>query len=799
MKFTLNWLKEYLDTTATLEQVTDRLTALGFEVEGVTDRAEKYKNFVVAEVVECDKHPNADKLKLCLVNTGKEQLQVVCGAPNVRKGLRVVFALPGTVIPANGMVLKKTKIRDVESNGMICSEAELELSDESNGIMELPGDAPVGGDFAQYMGFGDPVIEINLTPNRVDGAGVYGLARDLAASGLGKLKTLPDQPVPGSFDCPIQVKLDFDKDTADACPLFMGRVIRGVKNGPSPKWLQDYLIAIGSKPISALVDITNFVCIGLCRPLHVFDAGKLAGDITVRLSKDGETFTDLKEIERTLDDQVTVVCDKNGPVAMGGVMGGLHSGATAETTDIFLESAYFSPTRTRATGKKYGIDSDSKYRFERGVDPAFCDEGIAIATRLILDICGGEPSYLVVAGSEPNWYRTIPYNPERVKTLGGMEVATTEQIDILMRLGFTTRERPDGLIDINPPSWRGDIEGEADIVEEVLRVKSYDAIPPVSVRPGGAVPPPALSPAQKRLEDLRRLCAVNGLSEAVTWSFLSEKAFTAFSYADQKPVRVANPISADLAVMRHSVLPNLLDAAKRNADRKLGDAHLFELGPVYFDLLPDTQPVMLSGLRVGAKNPVSWQNKSQNVDFYDAKRDVWSLLQSVGLNPDNMPLTREAPPWYHPGQSGVLRLGKNILAQFGVVHPAILKAYDLPAAVAFEIFTESLPPLKERKSTRATLTLNPLQPVTRDFAFLVSNDLPAEQIVKAARNVDKNLIADVTIFDVYAGKGVEPGHRSLAFTVTLQPAGETLTDAAIENVSKNIVTAVTKLGAQLRG
>jgi phenylalanyl-tRNA synthetase beta chain len=404
-----------------------------------------------------------------------------------------------------------------------------------------------------------------------------------------------------------------------------------------------------------------------------------------------------------------------------------------------------------------------------------------------------------VAGAEPNWYRTIPYDPTRAKTLGGLDVNVTEQIDLLMRLGFTTRERPDHLIDLNPPSWRGDIEGEADIVEEVLRVKSYDAIPPVSVRAEGAVPPAALSPTQKRLEDMRRLCAVNGLSEAVTWSFLSDKSHEAFSYTDKKDVRVANPISTDLAIMRHSVLPNLLDATKRNTGRKLGDAHLFEMGPVYFDLLPETQPVILSGVRSGAKTPASWQGKVQVVDFFDAKRDIWSLLQSVGLNPDNMPLTREAPRWYHPGRSGVLRLGKNIIAQFGELHPALVKQYDLNAAVAFEIFTENLPPLKDKKSsTRATLTLNPLQSVTRDFAFTASNDIPAEAIIKAARNVDKNLIAEIAIFDVYAGKGVPENSRSLAFTVTLQPVGETLTDAAIEGVSKNIVDAVTKLGAVLR-
>lgn len=801
MKFTLNWLLEYLDTNADINTITAKMVDLGHEIASVTDRAALYKGFIIAHVAECDKHPNADKLKLCLVNTGSEQLQVVCGAPNVRKGLRVVFALPGAVVPSSGLVLKKTKIRDVESNGMICSEAELKLSDEANGIMELPADAPIGADFAAYMGLNDPVIEAEITPNRPDCLGVFGIARDLAAAGLGRLKTLPQQPVPGGFDCPVTVMLDFKQGAENACPLFMGRVIRGVKNGPSPKWLRDYLTAVGLRPISALVDITNFVCLGFGRPLHVFDADTLTGNITVRLSRAGEIFTDLTGTERTMNNDVTVVCDTKGIQAMGGVIGGLHSGCTDKTENVFLESAYFNPARTRATAKEYGIDSDAKYRFERGVDPAFCDEGIAIATRLILDICGGEPSYLTVAGSEPHWYRTIPYNPARAATLGGLDVPASDQTALLMRLGFTTRERPDGLIDVNPPSWRNDVAGEADIVEEILRVKGYDTIPPVSVRDARAVPAPALDGTQKRLGDMRRLCAANGLTEAVTWSFLSARAHAAFSYADKKTVRIANPISQDLGLMRHSMLPNLLDAAKRNADRKLGHVHLFEAGPVFFDTLPDTQPVMLAGVRTGQQDATSWDNSDKPVDFFTVKRDVWALLRAAGLNPDGMPTTRDAPAWFHPGQSATLRLGKTIIAQFGVIHPVIQKTWDIDfPVVAFEIFVDALPAVKDKKTTtKPTLTLNPLQPVTRDFAFLIANDLPAENIIKAAKNADKNLITDVTLFDVYAGKGVEPGKRSIAFTVTLQPVGDSLTDAALDGVSKNIVAAVEKLGGVLRG
>ncbi|MDB5478379.1 MAG: phenylalanine--tRNA ligase subunit beta, partial [Alphaproteobacteria bacterium] len=580
MKFTLNWLKEYLDTHATLEQVCDKLTSLGLEVESVTDRAEMYKGFVIAHIAEADQHPNADRLKQCLVNTGKEQLQVVCGAPNARKGINVVFALPGTTIPANGMVLKKTVIRGVESNGMICSDAELKLSEESAGIRELPDNAPVGEDFAKYMGFTDPVIEINLTPNRVDAAGVYGIARDLAAAGLGRLKPLPLQPVPGGFDSPIRVHIDDKK----ACPIFMGRMIRGVKNGPSPKWLQDYLAAIGSRSISALVDITNYMCIGLNRPLHVFDADKLHGDITVRLAHAEEKFLDLKNNERVLNDHTIVVADKNGPQAMGGVIGGLETGCSDGTVNVFLESAYFTPSFIRRTGKEFGIDSDAKYRFERGIDPSSCDEGIEIATRMILDLCGGEPSHVLVAGNEPHWQRNIVFSTDTVRNLGGLDVPRAEQMDNLMKLGFGINERDNGLWDVSPPAWRNDIDGAADLVEEILRLKSYDAIPPVSVRSDEAVPKPALNEMQKRLADLRRLCAVRGLSEVVSWSFLSQRAHDVFSYPTQfsnpprKTARVANPISVDLSIMRHAQLPNLLDAAKRNADRKMDQAALFEIG-----------------------------------------------------------------------------------------------------------------------------------------------------------------------------------------------------------------------------
>ena len=530
----------------------------------------------------------------------------------------------------------------------------------------------------------------------------------------------------------------------------------------------------------------------------MFDADKLNGDITVRLSN-GETFIDLKGNERILNDHTIVVCDANGPQAMGGVIGGLTSGCSDGTSNVFLESAYFDPAFIRRTGKEFGLDSDAKYRFERGIDPAFCDEGIEIATRMILDLCGGEPSHVVVAGSEPHWQRNITYDPRLVHGLGGLFVDTPEQMDILMTLGFTVIERNDNLLDIRPPSWRNDIDGAADIVEEVLRMKSYDAIQAVSVTSDSATPKPALTLEQKRLSDLKRLCALRGLSEAVTWSFLSERAHAAFSYADKKTARLANPISSDLSIMRHAQLPNLLDAIKRNNDRKLVNAALFETGAVFFGTLPNEQPALLSGLRSGF-SAASWQDKPKAVDFFSAKADVFALLTHAGFNTDSFTLTKDAPQWYHPGQSAVIRLGKNVLAQFGVLHPKVVQDWgiDTPMA-AFEIFTDAMPVLKAKKSTKASLVLNPLQPVTRDFAFVVANTVPAESILKAARNTDKTLITDVTLFDVYAGKGVAEGQRSLAFTITLQSQNTTLTDAEIDSVSKNIVTAVEKLGGQLRG
>jgi phenylalanyl-tRNA synthetase beta chain len=798
MKFTLNWLKEYLDTDASLEKICETLTDIGLEVEDVVDRAAHYQGLTVAKVIEREKHPNADRLNLCLVNNGTEQIQVVCGAKNVEKGQHIVLAVPGTIIPQSGQALKAGVIRDVESNGMICSESELNLADESEGILVLPESAPIGQSFADYMGFNDPMIEINLTPNRADCAGVYGIARDLAAAGLGKLKTIAQQPVPGLFDSTISVTT---KDT-HACPYFIGRTIRNVKNGPSPKWLQDYLRGIGLKPISALVDITNYLCLGMNRPLHVFDADKLTGNLHVRLSNKGETLKALNDKEYTLDDSIIVVADDKGAQALGGIMGGLDSSCSAETSTIFLECALFNEEIVRRSGQSLQIDSDAKYRFERGVDPAFLDEGIEIATRLILDICGGEPSYTVVAGAQPDWYRTISFDPALVAKRGGLSVDDAEQLRILMALGCQVR--PQGgdsdILDVTPPSWRNDIQIPEDLVEEVLRLHGYDKIPAVPLARPTNVTHGALSSAHKRSADMRRLSAQRGLHEVVTWSFLSPQMADLFTHTDTPQIPLANPISADLSVMRQSILPNLLNILQRNEARGMGDLAIFEQGNVFLGTNPDQQPAHLSLIRSGQATSRHVQGSPRNVDIFDIKADVWALLQQCGLNPENMTLSRTTPAWYHPGQSGALSMGKFTVAVFGTIHPAITQALDISVpVVAAEIYLDRLPASKKKSATKAALTLSPYQSATRDFAFLMNADVAAADIVKAVKNTDKNLLQSVTVFDDYRGKGIEAGQKSIAFSIILQPSNANLTEADIDGVAKKVVAAVEKLGGSLRG
>ncbi len=800
MKFTLSWLKEHLQTDAPIDALAARLTMLGLEVEEVTDPAKAFAPFVVGHVVSCEKHPQADRLSVCVVDTGAERLQVVCGAPNARAGMKGVFAPAGATIPGTGLHLKQTKIRGVESNGMLCSEREMGLSDEHEGIIELADDAEIGAPYAQIMGLDDPLIEIAITPNRQDCLGVHGVARDLAAAGMGALVPFDRTPVAGTFDSPIVWKRNLPKGREDACPMVAGRYFRGVRNGPSPRWVQDRLHAIGLRPISALVDITNLVTIDLGRPLHVFDADKVAGDLVMRLARDGEEIAALDGKTYTLDVEMTVIADDASVHGIGGVMGGEASGCTAATTNVFLEVALFDPVRTAATGRRLGIESDARYRFERGVDPESALWGAEAAARLVLEFCGGEASEVVVAGRMPEWRRTVELRPSRVAHLGGVELPEDESRRILESLGFEVA-LSDGRFAVGPPSWRADIEGEADLVEEVVRVHGYDKVAPVPMALEGALPPPALTAAQRRVGQARRALAARGMLEAVTWSFTSAERAALFG-AEDPALRLANPISADLDVMRPSILPNLIAAAGRNADKGFPDVALFEVGPQYESDAAEGQKLVAAGVRAGGAGPRHWAGPARPVDAFDAKADALAALEAAAAPVANLQVTADAPPWYHPGRSGTLRLGAGVLAWFGEIHPRILRRLEAkPPMAGFEVFLDRVPmPKAKAGKARRLLRASPFQPVERDFAFVVDEGVAADKLVRSARSVDKALIADVAVFDLYGGEGVEAGKKSLAISVTLQPTEKTLTDEEIEAVAKKIVENVAKqTGGVLRG
>ncbi len=800
MKFSLSWLKTHLQTQASLEALCERLSMIGLEVDGVEDRAASLAPFTVAYVKEAKPHPDADRLRVCIVDTGKEEVQVVCGAPNARSGMKGVFAAVGLHIPGTDLLLKKGKIRGQDSNGMLVSEREMGLSDEHEGIIDLPDDAPIGVPFAKVLGLDDPVIDVALTPNRGDCLGVRGIARDLAAAGMGSLKPVDLSPMAGQFDSPVRWRRDFDEAYGKACPYVVGRYFRNVKNGPSPKWLQDRLQAIGLRPISALVDMTNFVTYDLGRPLHVFDADKLQGDLVMRQAREGERILALDGREYSLDGEMTVIADEAGIQGIGGIMGGELSGCTEATTNVFLESALFDPVRVAASGRRLGIHSDARYRFERGVDPVSADWGAEVATRLVLELCGGEASHVVSAGAVPDWRREITLRPSRLMSLGGLDLAAEEQRRILTDLSFTTRVEEETIV-AAVPSWRPDIEGEACLVEEVLRIHGYDKIPTLALPPASDLPQPALDGRQRRSERVRHALALSGLEEAVTFSFLSSDLARHFGEQPES-LRLINPISADLDVMRPSVLPNLLSAAGRNADRGLGDVALFELGPQYHDHTPEGQATVAAGVRAGLARPRHWADGARSVDLFDAKADAIAALQAAGAPVENLQTQADPPPWYHPGRAGSLRLGPKVLAYFGEIHPRILSTLDLRGpAVGFEVFLDAVPQPKTGKSkAKAPLKLSPFQPVERDFAFIVPEDVAAERLVRAAKGADKALVSKVELFDVYAGKGIEAGKKSLAIAVTLQPSDHTLTEAELEQVSSKIVAQVQKAtGGVLRG
>lgn len=795
MKTTLAWLKAHLDTASSLDEIVGALVMGGLEVESVADRGNALAAFIVARVVEAKRHPDADKLQLCLVDTGKEKVEVVCGAPNAREGLLGVFAPPGTVIPRSGQVLKASKIRGVLSNGMLCSGYELNLSDDRDGIIELSGGNP-GDSVVAAMGLDDPVLDVKVTPNRADCLGVRGIARDLAALGRGKLKPLEVAPVPGQAPCPVAVHLAGPDDKA--CPLFLSRTIKGVRNGPSPGWLQERLKSIGLRPISALVDITNFLTFDLGRPLHVFDAAKIAGDLAVRGARAGEKLAALNGKTYDLDAEMTVIADANGVLSLGGVIGGESAGCTESTTDVLIEAALFDPIRTTATGRKLDIQSDARYRFERGVDPEFVRPGIEIATRLILEFCGGTASEVGVSGAVPAWRRAIRFRPDRVRSLGGVDIAASEQLRILRDLGCVVTEATDHF-SVEPPSWRADLEGEACLVEEVLRIHGYDSIPALPLPRESSVPAPSLTPAQRRASFVRRSLAARGLVETVNFSFMPLKDAALFGGGNAK-LALLNPISADLDAMRPSILPSLLAAARRNADRGFGDLALFELGPEYRDDTPEGQLLVAGGLRAGDAAAKSWDADARPVNAFDAKADALAALAAAGVAADSLQLAPEAPAWYHPGRSGTLKQGPKILAAFGEIHPAVRHAMDVKVSAAgFEIFLDALPEPRVRGAARPLLKLSAFQAVARDFAFIVDRSVPAETVLRAARGVDKKLIGEVRLFDLYQGKGLPEGKKSLAFTVTLQPETATLTEAEIDAIGKKVIAAVEKAtGGSLR-
>ncbi len=797
MKFTLSWLKEHLATDASLDDIVERMTMTGLEVESVENAGAKLAPFTVARIISAAKHPNADKLQVCQVETKLGTLEIVCGAPNARAGLVTAFAPIGTYIPGSGITLEPKPVRGVVSNGMLCSGAELELDTDADGILELDPELSVGTPLAEALHLNDPVVDIEVTPNRPDWLGVHGIARDLAAAGLGKVTTKPVLPVPGRFPSPVKVTIENN----EACPMFSGRLIRGVKNGPSPAWLQTRLRAVGLRPRNILVDITNFISLDRARPLHVYDASKLKGAIHARLGREGESFKALDGNVYDVTPAMCVIADDEKVLGLGGIMGGEESGCSEATTDVFLESAYFDATRTHATGRATGIVSDAQYRFARGVDSGFVVTGLELATRMILDLCGGEASEVVVAGEEPAPPKAITFDPDRVRALAGIDVKPTRVRAILKDLGFETSAEGQSSkkLIVQPPTWRRDVEGSADLVEEVARIEGFDKMPVLAPpRAAGFRAPPA-SVGESRSRIGRRAAASLGYNEAITWSFCSRAHAQAFGGGSEEML-VSNPIASDLDCMRPSALPNLLVAAQRNADRGFDDARLFEAGPAYRDTTETGQLRTIAATWL-ARPPRHWRAAPQP-DIFDVKRDLMIVLEALGAPVASLQTSTDVPAHWRPGRAGALRLGNKPVAIFGEIHPRALKSIGVEApALAFEIFVDALPqPRAKGGRAKPPLEKLDLQPLSRDFAFIVDDAVAAADVVRAAIGADKALIADVSLFDVYRGERMQPGKKSLAIEVTLQPREKTLTDADIEAVSAKVVSAVMKAtGGTLRG
>ena len=804
MKFTLSWLKTHLNTDADLPTILKGLTNIGLEVEGVENPAEKLGAFRIAKVLTAERHPQADKLQVLTVDAGDGALQVVCGAPNARAGLVGVFGTEGAVVPVNGMVLKKTAIRGVESNGMMCSFRELELGEDHDGIIELGADAPVGQVYAEWAGLDDPVIDVSITPNRQDCMGVRGIARDLAAAGLGRLNALIVPTIETAGPGP-----DVRIEDADGCPAFFARTVRGVKNGNSPEWMAKQLKAIGQKPISTLVDITNYIMIDLGRPLHVYDMATLKGGLVARHGRPGEQVLALNGKTYAIDDSMTVIADDEAVHDIGGIMGGEHSGAQDGTTDVLIECAYFTPERIAVTGQKLGLTSDARGRFERGVDPAFLDDGLSIATYLVTHLCGGSASEATRAGNPPVVAKTVTYDPAQCLALAGVDVADAEQKRILESLGFAveghdaTFEYQDGVPVTTPatwtvtvPSWRRDVDGWPDIVEEVVRIVGLDQVPSTPLPRAPGVAKPTATPEQAIERRVRRTAAARGLAEAINWSFISEKEAAAVGGGAWI---LANPISEDLKVMRPSLLPGLLSAARRNVDRGAASVRLFELGRRY---QADKERATVGFVLAGEKLARGWQTgKAQPFTAFDAKGEVTALLAAAGAPVANLQSFGEASGAYHPGQSGTLRLGpKTVLAEFGVLHPSLARQFGLTGTVvAGEIFLDAIPAKRANGFMRAPYAPPALQAVKRDFAFLIDEAVEADALVRAVRNADKKAIVDARLFDVFVGPGVDEGKKSLAVEITLQPGEKSFAQEELDAISAAVVKAAAKLGGTLRG
>ncbi len=794
MKFTLSWLKEHLDTDASVDEISETLTRIGLEVEEVINPAAALNDFITAKIEKVEMHPDSDHLHVLAVNTGKETLQVVCGAPNVHEGLVGIYAPTGALIPAYGERLKVAKIRGVESMGMMCSEKELLVGDDHSGIIELSANTPIGKPAAEVLNI-DPVIEVSITPNRAECLGVRGIARDLAASGLGKLKPLSIPEIKGSFKSPITVSVD----CPESCPTYTARYIKGVNNkAETPKWMKDRLTAIGLRPISALVDITNYINYDLARPLHVFDADKLKGNIKVRMAHNGEEFLALNEKSYTLDDKCLGICDDEGVQCLGGIMGGLNKGSYEDTTNVLLECALFTPICIARTGRKLQIDSDSRARYERWVDPMSNISGNNYATQMILDICGGEASEMEIAGAEKNDAKPVYLRPERLKTFIGMEVSKEKCEEILSHLGFALAEE-DGKIKAVSPSWRGDIECEQDLIEEVVRMIGLDNIPATSMKTAD-FPKPVLTPLQNNIVMVKHELASRGMFESVTFSF-TDSDIAQYFRRGQEPILLQNPIIKELDEMRPSLLPNLLIGAKNNIARGYADLAIFEVAPEFYGRNPGEQKAVASGIRVGKTSKKDWTGSMRAYDVFDAKADALAAIAAAKGPIEAPQITTDAPSYYHPGRSGAIRLGKNVLAYFGELHPAVLKALDIKSnVVAFEVFLDNIPLPRDAKSkAKKKLELSQLQAVDKDLAFVVARNVSAINIVAAAKNADRNNIADVRVFDVYEGDNLPEDKKSVAISVTFQPKEKTYTDAELEALMNKVILEVgKKTGATLR-